>query len=105
MRLSRLLLAAALVAPLPSLTRAQTTHTLLATPSTVAWGYYSAHAKPVLTVNSGDTVIMQTASTCGPPERLLAEGYLCFALPVGLDMGNLGYRRIVSDRNARAHHS
>jgi acetamidase/formamidase len=53
---------------------AQTTHTLLATPSTVAWGYYSAKAKPVLTVHSGDTVVMQTASTCGPPERLLGEG-------------------------------
>ena len=81
MRLSRLLLAAALVAPLPSLTRAQTTHTLLATPSTVAWGYYSAHAKPVLTVNSGDTVIMQTASTCGPPNRLEARGIKAADIP------------------------
>ena len=53
---------------------AQTTQTLLATPSTVAWGFYSAHAKPALTVHSGDTVAMQTASTCGPPERLQAEG-------------------------------
>ena len=53
---------------------AQSTQTLLATPSTVAWGYYSAHAKPALTVHSGDTVIMQTASTCGPPERLQSEG-------------------------------
>ena len=53
---------------------AQKTETLLATPTTVAWGYYSAHAKPVLTVHSGDTVIMQTASTCGPPERLEHQG-------------------------------
>ncbi len=53
---------------------AQTTQTLLATPSTVAWGYYSAKAKPAITVHSGDTVLMQTASTCGPPERLLANG-------------------------------
>jgi acetamidase/formamidase len=66
-----LLLAAALCATTAS---AQTPQTLLATPTTVAWGYYSAHAKPALTVHSGDTVIMQTASTCGPPDRLLAEG-------------------------------
>jgi acetamidase/formamidase len=52
----------------------QTTQTLLATPSTVAWGYYSAHAKPALTVKSGDTVVMQTLSTCGPEERLEAGG-------------------------------
>ena len=44
---------------------AQETQTLLATPATVAWGFYSFHAKPALTVHSGDTVIMQTASTCG----------------------------------------
>jgi acetamidase/formamidase len=52
----------------------QTTQTLLATPSTVAWGYYSAHAKPALTVKSGDTVVMQTLSTCGPEDRLEAGG-------------------------------
>ncbi len=48
--------------------------TLPATPSTVVWGYYSAKAKPVLTVHSGDTVRIQTLSTCGPDERLLSEG-------------------------------
>ena len=48
--------------------------TLLATPETVAWGYYSAKAKPVLTVNSGDTVTIQTLSTCGPAERLESLG-------------------------------
>jgi acetamidase/formamidase len=40
--------------------------TLKATPSTVVWGYYSAATKPVLTVKSGDTVRMQTLSTCNP---------------------------------------
>ena len=49
-------------------------HTLLATPATVAWGYYSSSAKPALTIHSGDTVKMQTLSTCGPPERLEARG-------------------------------
>ncbi len=63
---------------------AQTTQTLLATPSTVAWGYYSAHAKPAITVHSGDTVIMQTASTCGPPERLQSEGVKAADIPTWL---------------------
>src|SRR5215472_10057893 len=49
-------------------------HTLLATPTTVAWGYYSGNSKPVLTVHSGDTVTMQTLSTCGSPERLIERG-------------------------------
>src|SRR5437868_1485415 len=48
--------------------------TLLATPTTVAWGFYSARAKPVLTIKSGDTVTIQTLSTCGPPERLKTLG-------------------------------
>jgi acetamidase/formamidase len=47
---------------------------LLATPTTIAWGYYSARAKPVLTVKSGDSVTIQTLSTCGPPERLKTLG-------------------------------
>jgi acetamidase/formamidase len=47
--------------------------TLKATPSTVVWGYYSAAAKPALTVKSGDTVRMQTLSTCNP-ERMAAAG-------------------------------
>ncbi len=31
-------------------------HKLKVTPETIAWGYYWAGAKPVLTVKSGDTV-------------------------------------------------
>jgi acetamidase/formamidase len=49
-------------------------YTLPATPSTVVWGYYSAQAKPVLTVHSGDTVRIQTASSCPPPDRLEVAG-------------------------------
>lgn len=48
--------------------------TLNATPKTVAWGYYSGQAAPVLTVHTGDTVRMQTLSTCGSPERMEHEG-------------------------------
>jgi acetamidase/formamidase len=55
--------------------------TLLATPSTVVWGYYSAKAKPVLTVHSGDAVRIQTLSTCGSTERLLGEGVAATDIP------------------------
>ena len=60
---------------------AQTTQTLLATPSTVAWGYYWARAKPALTVHTGDTVIMQTMSTCGAPARLESLGVKAADIP------------------------
>jgi acetamidase/formamidase len=53
---------------------AQSPINLPASPSTVAWGYYSARARPVLTVRSGDTVHIQTLSTCGPTERLVEQG-------------------------------
>jgi acetamidase/formamidase len=54
---------------------AQSTPIVLnATPTTVAWGYYWSKAKPVLTVRSGDTVRIQTLSTCGSTERLEEEG-------------------------------
>jgi acetamidase/formamidase len=54
---------------------------LAATPSTVAWGYYWAKAKPVLTVHSGDTVRIQTLSTCGPNDRLEEEGVKAADIP------------------------
>ncbi len=54
---------------------------LPASPSTVVWGYYSAKAKPVLTVHSGDTVRMQTLSTCGSTERLESEGVAAADIP------------------------
>jgi acetamidase/formamidase len=79
------LLLAALLASGGSFAVAQTTHTLSATPTTVAWGYYSAHAKPVLTIHSGDSVTIQTASTCGPPERMIANGLEPEHVPVWLD--------------------
>jgi len=40
----------------------QATHTLKATPKTVAWGYYDAKAAPVLRVSSGDTEEIQTST-------------------------------------------
>jgi acetamidase/formamidase len=47
---------------------------LPASPGTVVWGYYSQEAKPALTVHSGDSVRIQTASACPSPTRLEAAG-------------------------------
>jgi acetamidase/formamidase len=52
---------------------APATHTLKATPKTVAWGYYDAKAAPVLRVKSGDTVEIQTLIT-STPKRLEDAG-------------------------------
>src|SRR4051794_29088807 len=46
---------------------------LKATPANVAWGYYWSAAKPVLRIQSGDTVQIQTMLT-NSPERLSAAG-------------------------------
>jgi acetamidase/formamidase len=42
------------------------THQLLPTPDTVAWGHYDASDKPVLTIKSGDTVVIRTLLTNSP---------------------------------------
>ncbi len=57
------LLTAAVLASATGFIQLAAQQTLLATPETVAWGYYSAKAKPVLTVKSGDSVSIQTLST------------------------------------------
>lgn len=61
---------------------AQSSPALLpASPTTVAWGYYWSKAKPVLTVHSGDTVRIQTLSTCGSSQRLEEEGVPAAEIP------------------------
>jgi len=55
---------------------------LKASPKTIVWGYYSASAKPVLTVHSGDTVRIETVS--GSPARLEASGALANQIPEAL---------------------
>jgi acetamidase/formamidase len=47
-------------------------HKLKVSPETLAWGYYWAEAKPVLTVKSGDVVEIQTVS--GNPDTLQRAG-------------------------------
>jgi acetamidase/formamidase len=49
-----------------------TTHTLKCTPQSVHWGFYDAALPPVLVINSGDTVIIDTVS--GGPEDLPPAG-------------------------------
>jgi acetamidase/formamidase len=63
---------------------AQPPQSLAATPTTIAWGYYNAHAKPVLTVHSGDTVRVNTLSTCGSPERLEHGGVAASDIPLSV---------------------
>ena len=48
-------------------------HVLMPTPSTVAWGYYDAAAKPVLHIRSGDVLIVGTLITSSP-DRLEGAG-------------------------------
>ena len=63
----RLRTAAAAIAAVLSATAAQAeTYALKVTPSTVAWGNYDAAAKPVLTIKSGDTVVVDTVLTNSP---------------------------------------
>jgi acetamidase/formamidase len=63
----RLVLCAALVAaPLAAAQRAPTTHTLMPSPETVAWGYYDAAATPVLRIESGDVLVVGTLLTSSP---------------------------------------
>jgi len=48
-----------------------TIHTLAATPETIVWGRFAANQKPVLTVQPGDTVVIETfngGERAFPPE-------------------------------------
>jgi acetamidase/formamidase len=47
-------------------------HHLELTPQTVAWGWYDAAGKPVLTIKSGDELDVRTASTCSPTSLVRA---------------------------------
>src|SRR5262245_48916657 len=58
------------------------THELRATPNTIIWGYYSAAAKPVLRVKSGDSVRIETVS--GDPVMLEAGGIPPDQIPAAL---------------------
>jgi len=57
----------------PTYGKIEVQHRLMATPKTVAWGYYDAAATPVLHVRSGDMVEVSTLLTSSPA-RLEAAG-------------------------------
>jgi len=78
---------------------AQSTISLPASPSTVVWGYYSAKARPALTIHSGQTVRIQTLSTCGPTERLVEQG----VAPADIPAYNADIYREVKDRGPGPH--
>src|SRR5437762_29425 len=56
----------AITLALATTAQAQRVHTLMPSPSTVAFGYYDAAAVPVLRVQSGDEVIVGTLITSSP---------------------------------------
>jgi acetamidase/formamidase len=96
--MKRLLAAAALLFAPFALAQAPTV-SLPASPSTVVWGYYSAKARPAITVHSGDTVRMQTLSTCGSNERLISEG----VAPGDIPSYNADIYREVKDKGPGGH--
>jgi acetamidase/formamidase len=51
---------------LAALSASAADYNLKATPQTVVWGYYWSAAKPVLTIQSGDTVTVQAMATYSP---------------------------------------
>jgi acetamidase/formamidase len=57
----------------PAYGKIQVQHRLMASPKTVAWGYYDAAATPVLRVKSGEFVEVSTMLT-NSPRRLEAAG-------------------------------
>ncbi len=73
--MNRFTLAAGLVIFALASTTAQgpKTHRLEATPTTVAYGHYWAETKPVLTINSGDIIDVDTLLT-STPDRLEKSG-------------------------------
>src|SRR5246127_1608813 len=60
------ILALTLSAGLTAQTHTPTTHRLLATPDTVAYGYYWSEAKPALRIASGDIIDVDTLLTNTP---------------------------------------
>lgn len=64
---------AAAVSSLAAQEPSPTTHRLMPSPTTVAWGYYDAAAAPVLRINSGDRLVVGTLITSSP-QRLEAAG-------------------------------
>jgi acetamidase/formamidase len=74
------------------------THRLDPSPTTVAWGYYDAAAKPVLRIASGDTVVVRTLITSSP-ERLEKAG----VAPGEVEPALREIQRTVTDKGPGGH--
>ena len=72
-RLLRTLPLALLLATTPAVGQGAKTYRLEATPTTVAYGHYWAETKPILTINSGDIIDVDTLLT-STPDRLEKAG-------------------------------
>jgi acetamidase/formamidase len=77
---------------------AHISHKLKATPPVVHWGYLSSELKPVLSIQPGDTVLIETLSSCCP-EEYQAAGVPLEKIPHAL----IEICRIVKDRGPAAH--
>jgi acetamidase/formamidase len=74
-------------------------HTLMPSPQTVHFGYFSAALKPVLTVNSGDTVTIETSGSVDPAD-VDASGVVP---PSAVPEHARAIRREVTDRGPGPH--
>jgi acetamidase/formamidase len=77
---------------------AQRTHELKLVPENVHWGYYDGQLKPVLRINSGDTVRVETMVARGI-ERLTLAGVPDDEIPASLK----AVERVVTTRGPGAH--
>ena len=81
-----------------SLHAQQRTHDLRLIPENVHWGYYDGRLKPVLRINSGDTVRVETMVARGL-ERLRLAGVTDEEIPESLK----AVERTITDRGPGAH--
>jgi acetamidase/formamidase len=79
--------------------QAPATYTLKPTPKTVAWGYYDASTPPVLRVQSGDTVEIQTLPAGILPAQLEAAGLP----PAQVEQSHRDIVREVTNKGPGAH--
>ena len=82
----------------PSLQAQPRTHELKLIPENVHWGYYDGRLKPVLRINSGDTVQVETMLARGV-ERLRLAGVPDGEIPDSFK----AIERVVTDRGPGAH--
>jgi acetamidase/formamidase len=68
-------------------------HRIDAGPETVHWGYFDARLAPVLTIESGERVVM--SSVCGPPDLLPKQGFTVPPALPAIHAANAGQRFLV----------